>query len=154
MKTTLALWFGILALAGCAGPIQAPKPPATQPAVAKATHVPPRFFVADSVDEYPSQRDAIDMLPIFGNPSPGRAKIAITGDVIRPGVYFLPEPVTVRAALDACGGVTTLASPHYSRVFRMQAGVEHDLQGWFKWDDFNAFALQGGDILHLYHEVF
>lgn len=62
-------------------------------------------------------------LPVSGEAGPGKLKVKVTGEVKRPGIYYLKTDAVIADALEAAQGRTEFLSWYWSTLHRPTAEV-------------------------------
>ncbi len=66
-------------------------------------------------------------LAIFGEAGPGKIKVKVTGEVKRPGIYYLKANAVIADALEAAQGKTEFFGWRNARLMRAEAGQTNDV---------------------------
>ena len=88
-------------------------------------------------------------LPVFGEAGPGKIKVKVTGEVKRPGIYYLKSKAVIADALEAAQGKTEFFGWSYARLHRPIGPITDTIP--LKKKD-TSLPLKDGDWLFLGHE--
>ena len=88
-------------------------------------------------------------LPVFGEAGPGKIKVKVTGEVKRPGIYYLKSKAVIADALEAAQGKTEFFGWRNARLMRAEAGQTNDVLYMRKKN--YSIPLVDGDWLLIYH---
>ncbi len=87
-------------------------------------------------------------LPVFGEAGPGKIRVKVTGEVHRPGIYYLKDSAVIADALDAALGKAEFFNWRSSSLHRPTVPVEQ----WIRLGKKEAsLPLKDGDWLSLDH---
>ncbi|HTH49842.1 MAG TPA: hypothetical protein VMB21_20180 [Candidatus Limnocylindria bacterium] len=87
-------------------------------------------------------------LPVFGDAGPGKIKVKVTGEVMRPGIYYLKGDAVIADAVEAAQGRTRFSAWYWSTLHRsVVEAIPLKKKN-------TSLPLKDGDWLFLGHEVY